>query len=217
MALNNNTLRTLQQYRYTLVLVVVLLAIALIFGIIYFNNPQPVETPLTPKAQVIHDNPTEIQFDWTKVKLGMTEDQIEKQIGKPTNTQEANGIKSLIYMANPKTPLATHVITIKDNKVIAIKRNVDSHNQIITRTQYDANYGQAELIRPQSGVELPALYGYTISNNEYLIIEVDEQNNQVYNIMTVTKEQYESIKKEERQNFQSPDPNQIPDHGFEAF
>ncbi len=213
MALNN--LRQLQQYRNTLVLGVILLGIGIVAAIIYFDNPQPAETPLSPKPQlVIKDNPTELQVDWSKVKLGMSQESIEKLIGKPSAVNENNGAKFIVYVANPKTPLATHVITLKNNKAVAIKRNVDSHNQIITREQYERKFGNAEVIREQSGNEVEALYAYKIADNEYLLIEVDTQNNQVYNILDVVGEEYENIKKEEKL---AKEQSQPEERGFEAF
>lgn len=205
------SLKILQQYRNTILLISALFGIAIIAGIISLISASR-NSALDPNIPSATNNPNELQVDWSKVKLGQSQEEIIKMFGNPKKTVQNDLGTVLIYDANSKQRLGTHEIIIKDNKAISIKRSINSNTDILDISQYATKYKNSELIRPQSGLELPSMIGYKVSNNEYLIVEADQQNNQVYNVYDMTKEAYDV------QKAQFANPAQSGgDQGFEAF
>ncbi len=205
------SLKILQHYRNTILLISGLFGIAIIAGIIslisYSRN-----SALDPNIPNATNNPNELQVDWSKVKLGQSQEEIVKQFGNPKKTTQSELGTLLTYDANSKQRLGTHEIIIKDNKAISIKRSINSNTDTLNISQYANKYKNSELVRPQSGLEIPAMVGYKVSNNEYLIVEVDQQNNQVYNVYDMTKDAYDVLKKQFADTTQPGG-----DQGFEAF
>jgi hypothetical protein len=196
-------LKTLQKFRYTLPIIGVLILVALGVGFISLTNnlAKPKETPLVPKYDSGESRSKHtLKPDWTKINLGITIDEIEKQIGKPNSVNQANGKTTYVYIPSTLTPLATHEITFLDNKVIRIKRNIDSFYDQVSNIQFIQKYGKPAIIREQKGIDTYSLQAFKMNTkNDFVITEVDRQNNAVYNIYIMTESSYKDFIEEIKQ------------------
>jgi hypothetical protein len=200
-------LTILREYRNTFILALCLLMVALIIAILSYNSNKPI-APLTPQSTIVAQNQYELKIDWTKIRIGMSFEELQKVIGKNYQKEDKDGQITITIIPDKRTPLAQHQLVLKNNKLTFIKRSIDSNNEFVSYRQYINQYGAPEVIRQQNA-ETIGMYGFK-NKDQYIVVEANPQMDKVYNIYIMANDHVAKFKEENSK------PEEPGDAGFKA-
>lgn len=186
-------LRQLQQYRNTILLIAGLSILALIAAastlIKEVNKNALNPETLPPTAPMFGSvDPQSTRINWQEIKIGDTIENITALLGNPEKIEDQANQKIAYYKT--ESLIKFHTITYSDNKSVKISRFVNERIERISPRTYQSNYGKPTTLRQGQGL-ITQIDSFKVNSNQYVILVWDTQYDQTYEIINLTKSEYE--------------------------
>lgn len=197
------TLKNLQKYKNTAILIGILAIISLIILIIMSSNfveqQRERQNPLTIDVPTSSSPaPSALIVNWSLVQLGMNKQKIDQTFGNPiTTTQLSGGRQKLEYQTKPNSP-ANHIVVLQNDSAVVIARKIDSTREDLPLTTFEYLYGNGETVRQQTGGGfgddiIYAIDKFSVSDNTILLTEYEEQTRMVYKLYYLFEDQQSQV------------------------
>lgn len=184
-------LSSLQHYRTTIIIFIILLIAGVVLGLVSTFEKNKISS-IAPRSQIIKNNPDNIIYNWDKIKLGDSSKKIEGIFGPPIKKDSQEKIVTYSYTVNPKLPLALHLLTFQNDKLVEIYRKINSDYEYVDINQFKVKYGDySTVIDGGSYNSLSSLLFK--SKDEYVITQTNVQGNRIYAIYTFTPDRYNHV------------------------